>query len=98
MLRIVDSQLIQDEYQIPGNWSVKVEDGVPVEAGDVIATRGESQVIVSHAGRLRLEEKKAVVAYDQVDEREVGDPRQRPPAGRGRREGRRPASSSPKAR
>ena len=74
LLRVVNSQLIQDEYPIPGNWSIKVEDGVPVEAGDVIATRGESQVIVSHAGRLRLEEKKAVVAYDQVDEFEVEIP------------------------
>jgi DNA-directed RNA polymerase subunit beta' len=74
VLRIVNSQLIQDEYPIPGNWSVKVEDGVEVQAGDVIATRGESQVIVSHAGRLRLEEKKAVVGYDQVDEFEVEIP------------------------
>ncbi len=74
VLRIVNSQLIQDEYPIPGNWSVKVEDGVEVQAGDVIATRGESQVIVSHTGRLRLEEKKAVVAYDQVDEFEVEIP------------------------
>ena len=74
VLRIANSQLIQDEYPIPGNWSVKVEDGVEVQAGDVIATRGESQVIVSHAGRLRLEEKKAVVGYDQVDEFEVEIP------------------------
>jgi DNA-directed RNA polymerase subunit beta' len=74
VLRIVNSQLIQDEYPIPGNWSVKVVDGVEVQAGDVIATRGESQVIVSHAGRLRLEDKKAVVGYDQVDEFEVEIP------------------------
>ncbi len=74
LLRIVNSQLIQDEYPIPGNWSVKVEDGVEVQAGDVIATRGESQVIVSHAGRLRLEDKKAIVGYDQVDEFEVEIP------------------------
>jgi DNA-directed RNA polymerase subunit beta' len=74
VLRIVSSQLIQDEYPIPGNWSTKVEDGVEVQAGDVIATRGDSQVIVSHAGRLRLEEKKAVVGYDQVDEFEVEIP------------------------
>ena len=74
VLRIVNSQLIQDEYPIPGNWSVKVEDGVEVQAGDVIATRGESQVVVSHTGRLRLEDKKAVVAYDQVDEFEVEIP------------------------
>jgi DNA-directed RNA polymerase subunit beta' len=74
VLRIVNSQLLQDEYPIPGNWSVKVEDGVEVQAGDVIATRGESQVIVSHAGRLRLEDKKAVVGYDQVDEFEVEIP------------------------
>jgi DNA-directed RNA polymerase subunit beta' len=74
VLRIDNSQLIQDEYPIPGNWSVKVEDGVEVQAGDVIATRGDSQVIVSHAGRLRLEEKKAIVGYDQVDEFEVEIP------------------------
>jgi DNA-directed RNA polymerase subunit beta' len=74
VLRIVNSQLIQDEYPIPGNWSVKVEDGVEVQAGDVIATRGDSQVIVSHAGRLRLEDKKAIVGYDQVDEFEVEIP------------------------
>ncbi len=74
VLRIVNSQLIQDEYPIPGNWSVKVEDGVEVQAGDVIATRGELQVVVSHTGRLRLEDKKAVVAYDQVDEFEVEIP------------------------
>jgi DNA-directed RNA polymerase subunit beta' len=74
VLRIVNSQLIQDEYPIPGNWSVKVEDGVEVQAGDVIATRGESQVVVSHTGRLRLEDRKAVVAYDQVDEFEAEIP------------------------
>jgi DNA-directed RNA polymerase subunit beta' len=55
LLRIVESQLLQDEYSVPGNWSRRVEDGAQVAAGEVFATRGEAQIVASHAGRARLE-------------------------------------------
>jgi DNA-directed RNA polymerase subunit beta' len=74
VLRIRESQLIQDEYNVPGNWSLKVEDASEIAAGALIATRGDSQVIAEHGGRVRLEERKVIVAYDQVDEAEYEIP------------------------
>jgi DNA-directed RNA polymerase subunit beta' len=64
----MNSELIQDEYNVPGNWSLRVEDGGELKAGDVIATRGEAQISATHAGRVRIEERKVIVAYDQIDE------------------------------
>ncbi|TFH37381.1 MAG: DNA-directed RNA polymerase subunit beta' [Anaerolineales bacterium] len=68
VVRITNSELIKDEYNVPGNWSLKVEDGVEIDAGFVIATRGESEIVASHAGRVRLEDRTVIVSYDQVDE------------------------------
>jgi DNA-directed RNA polymerase subunit beta' len=68
VVQVMNSELIQDEYNVPGNWSMRVEDGGEVKAGDVIATRGEAQISATHAGRVRLEDRKVIVAYDQIDE------------------------------
>ena len=68
VVQVMNSELIQDEYNVPGNWSLRVEDGGQVEAGDVIATRGEAQISATHAGRVRIEDRKVIVAYDQIDE------------------------------
>jgi len=78
LLRVIDSQLLQDEYSVPGNWSLRIEDGTQVSAGEVIATRGEAQIVATHAGRARLEERTVIIAYDHTDEREY----EIPPSGR----------------
>ncbi len=74
VVQIVESQLIKDEYSIPGNWALKVEDGTEIAAGDLIAKRGDSTIVASHGGRLRIEDGKVIVAYDQVDEAEYDIP------------------------
>ena len=74
LLRVVNSRLLQDEYSIPGNWSLKAEDGARVATGEVIATRGQSQIVASHGGRLRIEDRKAIISYDQVEEAEFEVP------------------------
>jgi len=68
LVRVVNSRLVHDEYNVPGNWSLKLEDKAEVVTGDVIATRGQSQIVASHGGRLRLNERKAVISYEQVEE------------------------------
>jgi DNA-directed RNA polymerase subunit beta' len=73
-MRVVNSQLIKDEYTVPGNWSLKVEDATEINAGDIIATRGDSEIAASHAGRVRLEDRTVIVSYDQVDEVEYEIP------------------------
>ena len=74
LLRVVNSRLLQDEYSIPGNWSLKAEHGARVATGEVIATRGQSQIVASHGGRLRIEDRKAIISYDQVEEAEFEVP------------------------
>jgi len=78
VLRVVNSRLLQDEYTIPGNWALKLEEGAKVATGDVIATRGQSQIVASHGGRLRVEDRKVIISYDQVEEAEY----EVPPSGR----------------
>ncbi|UCF62185.1 MAG: DNA-directed RNA polymerase subunit beta' [Anaerolineaceae bacterium] len=73
-VQIVESQLIKDEYSIPGNWALKVEDGVEIAAGELIAKRGDSTIVASHGGRLRIADGKVIIAYDQVDEAEYDIP------------------------
>jgi DNA-directed RNA polymerase subunit beta' len=74
VLRVVNSRLLQDEYTVPGNWALKVEDGARVTMGEVIATRGQSQIVASHGGRLRIEDRKVIISYDQVEEAEYEVP------------------------
>jgi DNA-directed RNA polymerase subunit beta' len=73
-VKIVESQLLKDEYSIPGNWALRVEDGIDISAGDLIAKRGDSTIVASHGGRLRIEDGKVIIAYDQVDEAEYDIP------------------------
>ena len=74
-IRIVDSQLVRDEYDVPGNWSVKVEDGQELQAGDLIAKRGDEELTVKHAGRVVIKKNKPLtVVYELRDEREYEAP------------------------
>jgi DNA-directed RNA polymerase subunit beta' len=74
VVQVMSSQLIKDEYSVPGNWSLKVEDGTEISAGGLIAKRGDSTIVSSHAGRVRIEDRKVIVAYDQVDEADYDIP------------------------
>ncbi len=74
LVKVVDSALMRDEYEIPGNWSVKVEDGIVVNAGDALATRGESQITATHAGKVRRKDHTLIVSYERREEAEYEIP------------------------
>jgi DNA-directed RNA polymerase subunit beta' len=73
-VRVIDSRLVQDEYHVPGNWSLKVEDASEIEEGVIIGTRGDSKIIATHGGRVSVKDRRVVVAHDQVDEEEYDIP------------------------
>jgi DNA-directed RNA polymerase subunit beta' len=74
-MKVVDSQIARDDYDIPGNWSVKVEDGDQVTAGQLIAKRGEEETVAKRAGRVVIRKNKPlIVAYEVRDEREYEVP------------------------
>jgi DNA-directed RNA polymerase subunit beta' len=74
VVEISNSQLVKDEYNVPGNWALKIADGDEIEAGVLIASRGESEIVASHAGRVRIEDRTVIVSYDQIDEAEYEIP------------------------
>jgi DNA-directed RNA polymerase subunit beta' len=73
-IKIVSSEILRDEYQVPGNWSLKAEDNTQVEAGAVLATRGDAEIVAEHAGKLRVREHKATVTYEHREEAEYEIP------------------------
>ncbi|MCK5645748.1 MAG: DNA-directed RNA polymerase subunit beta' [Anaerolineales bacterium] len=74
VVRVIDSRLVKDEYHVPGNWSLKVEDASEIEEGVIIGTRGDSKIIATHGGRVSVKERRVVVAHDQLDEEEYDIP------------------------
>ena len=68
VVHVVNSELIKDEYNVPGNWALRVEDADEIDAGALIAKRGESEIIASHAGRVHLKDRKVTVSYDLLEE------------------------------
>ncbi|MGA2819638.1 MAG: DNA-directed RNA polymerase subunit beta' [Anaerolineales bacterium] len=73
-LRVINSELLRDEYQVPGNWSLKIEDGSTIEAGTIIASRGEAEISAEHGGRARVRDHKVLVTYERRDEGEYEIP------------------------
>ena len=75
VIKVVDSQLVKDEYDIPGNWALKVEDGAELQAGVLIAKRGDEEMVAKHAGRVVMKKNKPLsVVFEVRDEREYESP------------------------
>ena len=69
------SEMVSDEYDLPEGWTLAVEDGSEVAAGDIIAYLGEKTTITAqHAGRARLENNKVIVSYENHQEAEYEIP------------------------
>ncbi|HRE29815.1 MAG TPA: DNA-directed RNA polymerase subunit beta', partial [Anaerolineales bacterium] len=73
-VKVVDAATMHDEYEVPGNFSVKVENGALVNAGDLLAGRGEQEIKVSHGGKVKVKERSIVVSYERREEQEYEVP------------------------
>ncbi|OGO19128.1 MAG: DNA-directed RNA polymerase subunit beta', partial [Chloroflexi bacterium RBG_16_48_8] len=52
IVQVEDSRLVKDEYHVPGNWSLKIEEKTEVVDGEIIATRGKSKIVATHGGKV----------------------------------------------
>jgi len=73
-VKIEYSQMVNDEYDLPEDWHITVEDGGQVAEGDIIASLGEAKVTSQHAGRVRIEGHKVLIGYEQREEAEYDIP------------------------
>jgi DNA-directed RNA polymerase subunit beta' len=74
-VKVIDSQLVKDEYPLKRGWKIVLEeDQDEVEAGEVIATRGDKELVITTGGRVVREETGITVVYDEREEQEYEIP------------------------
>jgi len=74
-IQVVFSQETRDEHDVPGNWSLKVEDGQVLAEGEIIASRGDVEMRAKHAGKVQMRKNKPLsVVYEIRDERDYDVP------------------------
>jgi DNA-directed RNA polymerase subunit beta' len=72
--RVTHTELLRDEYDVPGNWAVRVEDQQEVRAGDEIAKRGDKKMVAENAGRVVRDGNSIAVVRELREEREYKIP------------------------
>jgi len=73
-VKVINVATLRDEYEVPGNWSVKVEDGDHVPDGALLAQRGDSQVLAEHGGKVKRKETALIITRELRDECEYEIP------------------------
>ncbi len=73
-VQITNSTVQRDVYNIPGNWSLKVDDGQEIKDKAVLAVRGEQEMRAEHGGRVIRDGMSITVAYDNKEEVEYDIP------------------------
>jgi DNA-directed RNA polymerase subunit beta' len=74
VVRIEHSEMVNDEFDIPTEWEINAKDEGAVSMGDLIASMGEATITAAHAGRVRIEERKVIVSYEQRESEEYDIP------------------------
>ena len=73
-IQVVNSELVTEEYTIPEDWEIRVSDEALVKTNDVLAAKDDATIATLHDGRVRIDGRKVIVAFDHVESEEVEIP------------------------
>ncbi len=73
-VRVVRSETFTDDYAIPEQWQIRVEDGDVIQSGAPLAAHEEEEIVARRGGLVRREERRVQVVYERRDEREYDIP------------------------
>ncbi len=74
VVRVENSEMISDVFDIPEDWTLAAKDEEKVEVGDIVASQGEATMVAQHAGRVRIEDRRVIVSYEQRESEEYEIP------------------------
>ncbi|MCJ7519853.1 MAG: DNA-directed RNA polymerase subunit beta' [Anaerolineaceae bacterium] len=66
-VHIEQSELIRDDYAIPGGYEIKVKEEEVVAEGAVLASNSETEINAVHSGRIELKKDTVIVSYDHLE-------------------------------
>ncbi len=67
-VRIENTVMISDDYDVPSSWEIKVNEEDEIAKGTVIASHDETVITASNAGRVRFEGGRVIVSYEDKQE------------------------------
>jgi len=73
-IKVVNSEVFRDEYDIKRGWKILVEDGDEIANGVAIASRGEMEQVAKKSGRVWRGDRHITVVYERREEREYEVP------------------------
>ncbi len=74
-VRVVDSEVVQDRYDIPEGWEVQVQDEEEVKTQKILAQHKDERIKAKHAGRVRLDgDQQLTVIWERREEYEYEIP------------------------
>ena len=71
---ISDTRLIDDIYEIPAGWEIKVANGQMVDLGDIVAEFEADSLMARNRGKVTLEGRRVRVTWESKDERDYEIP------------------------
>jgi DNA-directed RNA polymerase subunit beta' len=72
---VTDRKMVDDMYEIPDGWTVRVENQNTVEVGDVIALDDEdNELVARHDGRVLIDDDGLRVVWESVEEADYAIP------------------------
>jgi DNA-directed RNA polymerase subunit beta' len=67
VIRILHSEMVNDEYELPKGYRVNVQDGDKVQAGAVLASLKGNELKAENSGKVRVEDRTVFVSYEQKE-------------------------------
>lgn len=64
LVRVDQSEMVSDVYDVPDDWKIDVSEEAEVDAGATLASMDEATITAQHGGRIRLEDGNVVVSYE----------------------------------
>ncbi|MFP3895554.1 MAG: DNA-directed RNA polymerase subunit beta' [Anaerolineales bacterium] len=70
VVKVVSVDMRRFDHEVPGNYSIKVEDGDIVEKGDLLGSRkGQEDVLAEASGQVSMEDGDIVILHEEREER-----------------------------
>ena len=66
--KVSNDEMIVIEYQVPGNWSMKVQEGDTINEGDLIASRGKSEILAEQGGTVHCNDREVLISREHREE------------------------------